>query len=87
MNSLYHDAETIEWLTSHACRMMAELDELRAELAARKRGCSCRWELEPGLVPNPECPAHGDETADLLTLGRVAQVAALQMLTAGQVPR
>jgi len=87
VNSLYHDAEIIEWLTSHASRMMADLDEMQAELAARTRGCSCRWEPDPGLMPNPECPAHGVETTDLLTLGRAARDAALQVLTTGQVTR
>jgi len=81
VTSRYHDDE------HRIVRALRELAELRAELAARKRGCSCRWEPKRGLMPNPECPAHGDEAADLLTLGRVAQVAALQMLTAGQVPR
>ena len=88
MTSRYHTPdETIEWLTGNAQRMMLENDELWAELAARRQGCSCRWAAKPGLMPNPECPAHGVETTDLLTLGRVARDAALQVLTTGQVPR
>ena len=77
--------ETIEWLAGNACRMMAELAELRAELAVRKQGCACHWAPKPGLMPNPECPAHGVEAFDLLTLGRSARDAALRVLTIGQV--
>jgi len=80
VNSRYHTDENID-------RVERELAELRAELAERKRGCSCRWAPDPGLMPDPECPAHGVEAADLLTLGRVARDAALQVLTTGQVPR
>jgi len=81
VTSRYHTPdETIEWLTGNARRMTREIDELRAELAARRRGCYCRWAPEPGLMlsPNPECPAHGVETTDLLTLGRAARDAGLR---------
>jgi len=82
VTSRYHDDE--QQLARGPVRQLADL---RAELAARKRGCSCRWYPKPGLMPNPECPTHGVEAADLLTLGRAARDAALQVLTTGQVPR
>ena len=60
MTSRYHTPdETIEWLTGNARRMTREIDELRAELAARKQGCSCCWYPKLGLMPSPECPTHG----------------------------
>ncbi len=86
MTSRYHTDETTEWDAPDSGSLL-ELDGLRAELADRKQGCSCRWAPKPGLMPNPECPAHGVETTDLLTLGRTARDAALQVLTTGQVPR
>ena len=86
MASRYHTDETTEWDAPDSGSLL-ELDGLRAELADRTQGCSCRWAPERGVMPNPECPAHGVEATDLLTLGRVARDAALQVLTTGQVPR
>lgn len=87
MNSRYHDADDMVRLAGIVGRVLRELAEARAELASRKQGCPCRWAPESGLMPNPECPAHGVEATDLLTLGRTARDAALQVLTTGQVPR
>ena len=78
------DDETLDGLARSAPHVLRELAEARAELAARKQGCACHWAPKSGLMPNPECPAHGVETTDLLTLGRAARGAALQVLTTGQ---
>ena len=75
------DDETLDGLARSATHVLRELAEARAELAARKLGCSCRWAPKPGLMPSPECPTHGVEASDLLTLGRSARDAALRVLT------
>jgi len=86
VTSRYHTPdETIEWLTGNARRMTREIDELRAELAARKRGCPCRWAPATGLIPIRECPTHGVEASDLLTLGRAARESALRLMYASRV--
>jgi len=86
VTSRYHTDETTEWVAGDS-GLLLELDGLRAELADRTQGCSCRWAPERGVMPNPECPAHGVEATDLLTLGRAARESALRLMHAGRVTR
>lgn len=44
---------------------MPEIELLRAEMAARKRSCTCPyWVTTDAVMPSPTCPTHGVDTSD-----------------------
>lgn len=52
---------------------MREVEQLRAELAARKRLCSCvYWPETDRVMPSPNCSEHGVEAHDKKILGEHA---------------
>jgi hypothetical protein len=64
----------------NAREAMPEIERLRAELAARKRGCTCPyWVTTDAVMPSPNCPTHGVDELDRRTLSARA-VSALRSL-------